>query len=125
MAKSESTREYNPYIGKELSTLLILSVLNAKKSSSTYDLIKDIKIKTENKISFRAGTIYPHMIKLESVGVLQKRIEDTPSRSEGVTRQKSVYSLTQKGLDLLNDKKRDWKDLQSIVRKLLESESEE
>ncbi len=122
MVQSESPREYNPYLGKELSTLLILSILNSKKSSSTYELIKDIKIKTKNKISFRAGTIYPHMVKLESLGVLQKSIEDTPSRSQGVTRQKSVYSLTQKGLEVLNNKKRDWKDLQSIINQLLESE---
>lgn len=120
MVQSESSPEYNPYLGKELSTLLILSVLSTKKSSSTYELIRDIKIKTNNKISFRAGTIYPHMVKLESMGVLHKAIEDTPSRSEGVTRQKSVYSLTQKGLKLLNEKKRDWRDLQSIINQLLD-----
>lgn len=122
MNQNESPREYNPYLGKELSTLLILSTLNAKKSSSTYELIKDIKIKTDNKISFRAGTIYPHMMKLESMGLLQKSIEDISSRSEGVIRQRSVYSLTRKGQEVLNDKKRDWKDLQTIINHLLECE---
>ncbi|MFX0184042.1 MAG: PadR family transcriptional regulator [Candidatus Hodarchaeota archaeon] len=122
MVEREPPLEYNSYIGKELSTLLILSALSSKKSSSTYELIRDIKIKTNNKISFRAGTIYPHMVKLESMGILHKSIEDTPSRSEGVTRQKSVYSLTQKGFELLNEKKRDWKDLQLIINHLLEDE---
>jgi DNA-binding PadR family transcriptional regulator len=60
------------------------------------------------------------MVKLESMGILHKSIEDTPSRSAGVTRQKSVYSLTQKGLELLNEKKRDWKDLQLTINQLLE-----
>ena len=119
MVQSESPREYNPYLGRELSTLLILATLNAKKNSSTYELIKDIKMKTENRIFFRAGTIYPHMVKLESDGILQKRIVDTTSHSEGVTRQKSVYSLTQKGIEVLNNKKGDWKDLQSIINQLL------
>lgn len=123
MVHNESTREYNSYLGKELSTLLILSSLSTKKSSSTYELIRDIKIKTQNKISLRAGTIYPHMVKLESMGVIDKSIEDTPSRSEGVIRQKSVYSITQKGLEMLREKKRDWNDLQFIINSLIASET--
>jgi PadR family transcriptional regulator PadR len=122
MVEKEPQLEYNSYIGKELSTLLILSALSAKKSSSTYELIRDIKIKTNNKISFRAGTIYPHMVKLESMGILHRSIEDTTSRSEGVSRQKSVYSLTQKGIELLNEKRRDWIDLQLTINHLLEDE---
>ena len=122
MVHSESTREYNSYLGKDLSTLLILSVLSSKKNSSTYELIRDIKAKTNSRISLRAGTIYPHMVKLESLGVIYKSIEDTPSRSEGVIRQKSVYSITQKGLEMLKEKKRDWDDLQIIINSVLATE---
>ena len=120
MAQSKTPREYNAFLGKELSTLLILSTLKTNKSSSTYDLIKNIKQMTNGKISFRAGTIYPHMVKLESQEILQKTVEDTPSRSEGVTRQKSVYSLTKKGMELLDQKKRDWYDLEKTINQLLE-----
>lgn len=122
MVDSESAREYNSYLGKDLSTLLILSTLSAKKRSSTYELIRDIKTKTNSKISLRAGTIYPHMEKLESLGVINKYVEDTPSRSEGVIRQKSVYSITQKGLEMLREKMRDWNDLQFIINSLLANE---
>jgi PadR family transcriptional regulator PadR len=121
MDQNKTHREYNAFLGKELSTLLILSALKANKNSSTYDLIKNIKQMTDNKISFRAGTIYPHMVKLESQGILQKTVEDTPSRSEGVTRQKSVYSLTKKGMELLNQKKNDWFDLENTINQLLEA----
>ena len=119
MAPSSTPREYNPYLGKELSTLLILSTLKAKKNSSTYDLIKDIKEITDNKISFRAGTIYPLMVKLETENILLKSIEDTPSRSAGVTRQKSVYSLSKKGLKFLKEKEKDWYDLVIIINQIL------
>ena len=122
MAKINTSREYNAYLGKELSTLLLLSTLKVNKSSSTYDLIKDIKKMTENRISFRAGTIYPLMVKLEEQKILLKTIEDTPSRSEGVTRQKSVYSLSKKGQRFLTEKKRDWYDLEIIVNELLSRE---
>ena len=57
------------------------------------------------------------------MGVIYKRIEDTPSRSEGVIRQKSVYSITQKGLEMLKEKKRDWNDLQFIINSVLENET--
>ncbi|MFX0014154.1 MAG: PadR family transcriptional regulator [Candidatus Hermodarchaeota archaeon] len=122
MGHNDSSREYNSYLGKDLSTLLILSALNNKKSSSTYELIRDIKTKTNDMISFRAGTIYPHMVKLESMGLLAKDIEETTSHSKGVIRQKSVYSLTQKGVQVLNEKKRDWLDLQSLINQLLTEE---
>ena len=122
MNQGKTHREYNAFLGKELSTLLILSTLKANKSSSTYDLIKNIKKMTENKISFRAGTIYPHMVKLESEGILQKTVEDTPSRSEGVTRQKSVYTLTKKGMQLLDQKKTDWYELEKTINQLLEEQ---
>lgn len=122
MNQSKHHREYNAYLGKELSTLLILSTLRANKSSSTYDLIKVIKEMTGNRISFRAGTIYPLMVKLESEGYLQKIIEDTPSRSVGVKRQKSVYSLSKKGLEFLKEKKEDWYDLEITINQLLAEE---
>ena len=121
MTQNKPNREYNSYLGKELSTLLILSALKKTENASTYTLIKEIKIMTNSKISFRAGTIYPLMVKLETQGVVNKSIEDTPSRSEGVTRQKAVYSLSKKGLGLLKEKKSDWLDLKEIVNQLIEN----
>ena len=122
MDQSKTQREYNAFLGKELSTLLILSTLKKSKSSSTYDLIKNIKQITKKRISFRAGTIYPHMVQLESEGILHKTIEDTPSRSKGVTRQKAIYSLTKKGMELLDQKKEEWYDLEKTINTLLKDD---
>ena len=119
MNRSDSPSDYNSYLGRDLSTLIILSSLTPNKSYSTYEIIKNIKIKTQNKISFRAGTIYPHMVKLEEEGLIQREIEDTTSRSPGVTRQKSVYSLTQEGLKILTEKRKDWEDLYRIITQII------
>ncbi len=125
MSQSDSHQDYNSYIGKDLSLLVILStlrVIGPKKFYSAYEIIRIIKEKTNGMISLRAGTIYPQMDKLEEKGYLVKRIEDTPSRSVGVTRQRSVYSLTEKGMQQLNKKRRDWLELQHIINLLLQDE---
>jgi DNA-binding PadR family transcriptional regulator len=121
MAQLEEPSDYNTYLGRELSELIILSALSHSKGYSAYRLIQKIKEETGGKISFRAGTIYPQMVKLEDRGLLSKSIEDTASRSAGVKRQKSVYSLTEKGIKALNRKRREWADLQSVINRLIQN----
>jgi DNA-binding PadR family transcriptional regulator len=121
MAQLEESSDYNTYLGRELSELIILSALSPDKGYSAYRLIQKIKEETNEKIKFRAGTIYPQMVKLEQRGLLSKTVEDTASRSAGVKRQKSVYSLTAAGIKDLNRKKGEWADLQNVINRLIQN----
>ncbi|MHA2365818.1 MAG: PadR family transcriptional regulator [Candidatus Hodarchaeales archaeon] len=121
MSKNEDSIDFKPYLGKYLSELIILSVLSTLspgKGYSTYEIIKKIKQTSNLKISFRAGTIYPQMIKLAKIGLVFSDSEDLPSRS-GIKRQKSVYSLTPKGLKALRKRKIEWSDLQQIINQII------
>ncbi|MFX1533701.1 MAG: PadR family transcriptional regulator [Promethearchaeota archaeon] len=120
MSETEKSIDYKSYLGKALSELIILSALNPDKRYSAYQLIKIIKEESIEKISFLAGTIYPQMQNLEKKGFLQKHIVPTPSRSEGVIRQKSEYSLTLKGKEVLKKRKEEWIELQKIINHLID-----
>ncbi len=122
MVRTEEPRDLNSYLGKDLSELVILSALSPNEGLSAYQLIKNIKEATKNKISLRAGTIYPQMEKLEKIGLLRRHVEDTKSRYEGVRRQRSVYLLTAKGVNRLNERRADWAKLQQTINQLLENQ---
>jgi DNA-binding PadR family transcriptional regulator len=115
MFGSKVVANYNQYIGRKLSLLLILSLLDHEKEHSGYSLIKKIKTLTEGKLSFRAGTIYPQFEKLAAEGLINKHIRNSPSRSKDVIRQKAVYSITTKGTQMLSQMRAEWKDLRLLI----------
>ncbi|MFW9856790.1 MAG: helix-turn-helix transcriptional regulator, partial [Candidatus Thorarchaeota archaeon] len=92
MSDPEGSTEFNQFLGRTTSTLLILSLLEQDHEHSAYSLIKKIKKLSQGKLSIRAGTIYPQFEKLTRDGLILRHIRDIPSRSTGAVRQKSVYS---------------------------------
>ncbi len=120
MNDSEKSQECSSYLGKELSELLLLSVLSSGESYSAYKIIQKIKEKSQGVISFRAGTIYPQMVKLEKKGLLSKRIEDITSHAEGVVRQKAVYSITNQAYEVLYQRQKAWITLQKTINQILQ-----
>ncbi|MHA2501204.1 MAG: PadR family transcriptional regulator [Candidatus Hodarchaeales archaeon] len=120
---SESTNElgHTLYIGRATSMLIILSLIAQDKEHSGYSLIKKIKELSKEKLSFRVGTIYSHIERLCEQGLLTQHIRDISSR-ERVIRQKSVYSLTSKGMEVLEQMRQRWEDTQGIIREIIREE---
>ncbi|MFW9917773.1 MAG: PadR family transcriptional regulator [Candidatus Thorarchaeota archaeon] len=120
---SESTNElgHTLYIGRATSMLIILSLIAQDKEHSGYSLIKKIKEISKEKLSFRVGTIYSHIERLCDQGLLTQHIRDISSR-ERVIRQKSVYSLTSKGMEVLEQMRQRWEDTQGIIREIIQKE---
>jgi DNA-binding PadR family transcriptional regulator len=101
--------------------LIILSLIAQDKEHSGYSLIKKIKELSKEKLSFRVGTIYSHIERLCEQGLLTQHIRDISSR-ERVIRQKSVYSLTSKGMEVLEQMRQRWEDTQGIIREIIREE---
>lgn len=120
---SESTNEmgHTLYIGRATSMLIILSLIAQDKEHSGYSLIKKIKEISKEKLSFRVGTIYSHIERLCEQGLLTQHIRDISSR-ERVIRQKSVYSLTSRGMEVLEQMRQRWEDTQGIIREIIQEE---
>ncbi len=119
----ESTNElgHTLYIGRATSMLIILSLIAQDKDHSGYSLIKKIKELSKEKLSFRVGTIYSHIERLCEQGLLTQHIRDISSR-ERIIRQKSVYSLTTRGMEVLEQMRQRWEDTQGIIREILQKE---
>jgi DNA-binding PadR family transcriptional regulator len=120
---SESTNElgHTLYVGRATSMLIILSLIAQEKEHSGYSLIKKIKEISKKKLSFRVGTIYSHIERLCEQGLLTQHVRDISSR-ERVIRQKSVYSLTSKGMEVLKQMRQRWEDTQGIIREIIQKD---
>jgi len=118
MSESTNKKDYIQYIGRAMSTLIILTRLYQDKEHSGYSLIKKIKELTNGKLRFRAGTIYSQIDKLSEQGLITLKIQDISSR-EGLIRQKSVYSLSKRGMMVLEQMHQEWKDVHDILEMIL------
>ncbi|MHA2032157.1 MAG: PadR family transcriptional regulator [Candidatus Hodarchaeales archaeon] len=111
-------RNYHKFVGKEISRLLILSLLDQETEHSGYSLIKRVKQLTMGQLSYRAGTIYPQFEKLSEEGLIEKHIRDSQLQSKDIIRQKAVYSITHKGIDVLTQLQEDWKEFRLLIDRI-------
>lgn len=123
MTSDNTSPNFNQYIGRSLSLLIVLSVIDRDKEHSGYSLIKRVNQLTRKQISLRAGTIYPQLEKLVEQGLITYRFEDmNPEKS--ITRQKAIYSLTNEGRRILSQMWKEWGELESILKNLRSTEQQ-
>ena len=115
MSELLESKDFNLFLGRATSYILILSILKYDSEHSGYSLIKRLEELTDNRLKFRAGTVYPQIEKLKEAGLIERHIQDAPSRSEDLVRQKAVYTLTSKGVATLSHIRRDWDDFSNII----------
>ncbi|MBR3840101.1 MAG: PadR family transcriptional regulator [Erysipelotrichales bacterium] len=94
------------------SQLLVLSVLKEKPCYG-YELIKTLKNQSNNVFDMQEGTLYPILHKLENEGLV------CSSKQEVAGRTRKVYSVTDKGLKVLEKEKEEWKEFSSAVNQVL------
>jgi len=94
------------------SRLLILNLLNEKPQYG-YELIKTLKTRSNDIFDMKEGTLYPILHKLENEELIQ-------SSSQMVSgRMRKVYSITPKGIKLLEQDKEEWKTFSLAVNQVL------
>ena len=110
---------YTTYMGKDMSLLIILSLLYHDGSHSGYSLLKRVKEITEGKFKFRVGRIYDHVDELLNQGFLTQEIHQISDK-----KLKAVYSLSSKGIDKRNCMLNEWKDTINLFNKLIFNKNE-
>ena len=78
---------YTTYMGKDMSLLIIISLLYHDGSHSGYSLLKRVKEITEGKFKFRVGRIYDQVDELLNQGFLTQEIHQITEKKV-----KAVYS---------------------------------
>lgn len=104
----------DPELLKGTLALLILSLLG-RKPMYGYELAATVHADTGGAFTWREGSLYPNLHKLQADGLIAGEWEDTDSG-----RKRRYYHLTAKGRAALKQKRQAWADLCRGVNRVLE-----
>src|SRR5207237_10826954 len=95
-------------------SLLILSLLT-RSSMYGYEIAATVHKDTEGAFTWREGSLYPSLHKLEADGLIVGEWEE-----KGTGRKRRYYRITRKGRAALKDKQQSWAELCAAVNRILE-----
>ncbi|MCI0638316.1 MAG: PadR family transcriptional regulator [Gemmataceae bacterium] len=95
-------------------SLLILSLLS-RKSMYGYEIAATVHKDTDGAFTWREGSLYPNLHKLEADGLIVGEWEEKETG-----RKRRYYRITSKGRAALREKKQSWQELYEAVNRILE-----
>ena len=95
------------------TTMLILKLLDGTNMYG-YQMIEELRNKSNNAFELKAGTLYPLLHTLEQKNMLTS-YEETADNA----RVRKYYSITKKGHKHLKEKKEEWKEYTAAVNGVL------
>jgi PadR family transcriptional regulator PadR len=110
--------DYLPELLRGNTEALLLFLVNELDYTYGYQLIKEIKIRSQGYFQFKEGTIYPALRKLENDGMVAGEWEQSPS---GI--QRRYYRITDKGREVLRDKLAMWKNFTAAMNLIIEPDA--
>ena len=93
---------------------LLLSLLSIQPMYG-YQIIKELKKRSNGYFKFREGTLYPALHRLEAAKLVRGSWDRLPSGKE-----RRYYHLTEKGLRLLGEKIAEWQGFSSAVNLVMQ-----
>ena len=104
--------------GRELlkgSTDTLLLSLLRNQPMYGYQIIKELKKRSNGYFKFKEGTLYPALHRLEGAGVVRGNWERLAMGKE-----RRYYHLTEKGLKLLDEKVTEWRGFSMAVNLVMQ-----
>lgn len=92
---------------------MILAVLR-DGARHGYDIAREVERRSDNRISFNDGTLYPTLHALEKEGLILSSWEQPKGE-----RRRRIYALNQQGLEELNRQVTAWNDFSLAVNQVL------
>jgi PadR family transcriptional regulator PadR len=109
--ETQYTRKFRKELMAGLSSLVLLAVLaRAGREMYGYEIAKAVKAEGEGGLIFKQGAIYPVLRSLNSLGLLESRVE---ASAFGPPRR--YYNITGEGKQALNDWQGAWHDMREFV----------
>ncbi len=93
---------------------LLLSLLS-ESSMYGYQIIKELKNRSQGYFNFKEGTLYPALHRLESAGLISGSWQ---LLSNG--QQRKYYHITEKGLLRLVEKRDQWQDFITAMNRVIQ-----
>ncbi|WP_062106027.1 PadR family transcriptional regulator [Bacillus niameyensis] len=104
---------FNRELVKGSTSLLLLQLLD-ERDMYGYELVKVLEMRSSNGISFKEGTLYPALHKLEKQGYIEcywQEQEKGPARK--------YYQITDEGREMLLEKTDEWHSFVSVMNKVI------
>jgi PadR family transcriptional regulator, regulatory protein PadR len=93
---------------------LLLSLLN-QQSMYGYQIIKELEGRSQGYFKFKEGTLYPALHRLEKAGLIEGKWQSLPSGQ-----QRKYYYITQKGYEILSDKRTSWNEYLNAMNLIIQ-----
>jgi len=97
--------------------LLILEILSDGELYG-YEIVKEITRRSEGKLEFGQGTVYPLLYKLEEQKYVTSERKPTPSGKE-----RRYYTITDNGAKHLETSKETWRETSKAIGQVLGTDS--
>ena len=94
------------------TVMLVLSLLN-EKSYYGYEIIKTLRERSNHVFDMKEGTLYPILHKLENDQLVVSSNQEVSGRT------RKVYSITVKGIKLLEKQTKEWKEFSLAVESVM------
>ena len=95
------------------STVLMLLALLEEKDCYGYEIIKELKERSDSTFEFKEGTLYPILHSLEEEGLISSYWDDTTGKK------RKYYAITTKGKKSLKEKNEEWKIFSESVNRVI------
>ncbi len=96
------------------STDMLLLKLLEQEDMYGYQIIEELRRRSNHVFDLKAGTLYPLLHQLTQKGYLTAR-----EQAVGEARVRKYYHLTKKGADYLAAREREWRDFAGAVHGVL------
>ncbi|MCK4613372.1 MAG: PadR family transcriptional regulator [Thermoplasmata archaeon] len=118
MRRTKTVDKFLTKFDKELksgmiSLILLFMIDRARDPMYGYQIIREIKEKTDGNLEFKEGTIYPILRNLEARGLL-KSVWDTKGE-----RPRKYYQITKDGKSALSHAIDDWETFSGVIKDLI------
>lgn len=95
------------------STTMLLLKLLSEKDMYGYEMIEELKERSQNVFELKAGTLYPLLHGMENKNLLTVYEEEVGGKV------RKYYHITKNGRRVLSEKQDDWKDYVQAVTNVL------
>ena len=116
--------DHTSFLGRSLSTMIILQALDSKGTQSGYSLLHLLKQLSSDMINPKAGTLYPQIEKLHKEGYVDKTVEKSSSTT-GKIREVAVYVINQEGYKYLRELSQEWLILSEFINQFIRGKLDE
>jgi transcriptional regulator len=104
---------FNRDLTKGSAELLVLTLLESRPRHG-YDIGKLIEARSKGQISFRIGSLYPILFRLEDRGLIAGRWLEKPGE-----RRRRCYRLTPAGRKFLKTQRSSWDEFVSTINRIV------